>query len=268
MYIRLAFAVASTLESEILMIDEVLAVGDVAFQKKCLGKMEEVSTKHGRTILFVSHNLQAVSALCNKAVLLQNGNLKFHGMTEEVINKYLMMGSSSYMPERNLTDPQIRAAEISNTNSAFKWNQIHILNSNGICTNNILFGEPFEIVINGYASELCEHVLMGLAFSNKRLGYVFATHQTSNGLTDTIPKGHIEYRIKIEQNILAPDYYQIDLGATGTLKVNDYIKDALTIFISDASYSQSMQWRSSIQPGFVYYPCKWEFKPLSDSGKK
>jgi lipopolysaccharide transport system ATP-binding protein len=221
MYVRLAFAVAANLEPEILIVDEVLAVGDIAFQKKCLGKMGEVSTKQGRTILFVSHNLQAVSELCNTAILLEEGKLSLRGKTEEAINKYVLMGSNNNMSERDLSDPHIRLTEISSEDSFFKWKRISILNSKGICTNNILFGEPFEIVVNGYASEECEHVLIGLALSNKKLGYVFATHQTSNGLSDVVPKGHAEYRIKINQNILAPDYYQIDIGATGTLKVKD-----------------------------------------------
>lgn len=264
MYVRLAFAVAANLEPEILIIDEVLAVGDIAFQKKCLGKMGEVSTKQGRTILFVSHNLQAVSALCNAAILLEEGKLSLRGKTEEAIKKYVLMGSCNNMSERDLNDPNIRLAEISGEDSIFKWNRISILNSKGVCTNNILFGEPFEIVLNGYASESCEHVLIGLALSNNKLGYIFATHQTSNGLSDSIQRGYTEYRIKIDQNILAPDYYQIDIGATGTLKVKDYLKDVLTFSISDAPYSPAMHWKSSIQPGFIYYPCQWELNSCSE----
>jgi lipopolysaccharide transport system ATP-binding protein len=89
MYVRLAFAVAAHLESEILVVDEVLAVGDAEFQKKCLGKMNDVSKSDGRTILFVSHNLQAVKKLCNKGVFLSNGTLKFEGPVKNAIDKYL-----------------------------------------------------------------------------------------------------------------------------------------------------------------------------------
>ncbi|MFZ6014450.1 MAG: polysaccharide ABC transporter ATP-binding protein [Bacteroidota bacterium] len=87
MQLRLAFAVAAHLEPEILIIDEVLAVGDAEFQKKCLGKMEDV-TRHGRTILFVSHNMGAVSKLCNKAILLREGRLVAQGATNDVIAEY------------------------------------------------------------------------------------------------------------------------------------------------------------------------------------
>lgn len=88
MQLRLAFAVAAHLEPEILVIDEVLAVGDADFQKKCLGKMDEVS-KSGRTILFVSHNMPAVQNLCSKGVFLEKGKMKFSGKVEEVINLYM-----------------------------------------------------------------------------------------------------------------------------------------------------------------------------------
>lgn len=87
MYVRLAFAVAAHLNSEILIIDEVLAVGDLEFQKKCLDKMKNISSS-GRTILFVSHNMHAVRSLCNTAVLLENGRLLYHGNIDEAIDQY------------------------------------------------------------------------------------------------------------------------------------------------------------------------------------
>ena len=89
MYVRLAFAVAAHLESDILIVDEVLAVGDAEFQKKCLGKMGEVSEGQGKTILFVSHNMGALMQLCQKAILLKNGNLNIYSTTNNVIEKYL-----------------------------------------------------------------------------------------------------------------------------------------------------------------------------------
>ena len=89
MYVRLAFAVAAHLDPEILVVDEVLAVGDADFQKKCLGKMGDVSKKEGRTVLFVSHNMAAVRQLCTRGILLRNGELVFEGGTEDTVNEYL-----------------------------------------------------------------------------------------------------------------------------------------------------------------------------------
>ncbi len=92
MYVRLAFAVAAHLEPEILIVDEVLAVGDASFQKKCLGKMKEVSGQDGRTVLFVSHNMSAVQSLCSRGILLKNGQTAFIGDTEECVRQYLTAG--------------------------------------------------------------------------------------------------------------------------------------------------------------------------------
>ena len=89
MYVRLAFAVAAHLESEILIVDEVLAVGDAEFQKKCLGKMGDVSKGEGRTVLFVSHNMAAVKSLCNSGIVLQNGTMFFQGRADSAVTKYL-----------------------------------------------------------------------------------------------------------------------------------------------------------------------------------
>ena len=89
MYVRLAFAVAAHLESEILLVDEVLAVGDAEFQKKCLGKMGDVALKEGRTVLFVSHNMAAITVLCNQCLMINHGNLQAMGKTSTIISSYM-----------------------------------------------------------------------------------------------------------------------------------------------------------------------------------
>ena len=108
MYVRLAFAVAAHLEPEILLVDEVLAVGDAAFQKKCLGKMGDVA-KGGRTVLFVSHNIQAIKSLCTKGVLLEQGGVDMEGVASQVADRY--MSRSLGVPKRSATfheDPAFR----------------------------------------------------------------------------------------------------------------------------------------------------------------
>lgn len=89
MYVRLAFAIAAHLEPDILIVDEVLAVGDAQFQQKCLGKMDEAASTQGRTVLFVSHNLTAVQSLCNTCLWLQDGQLVQHGLTRAIVHEYL-----------------------------------------------------------------------------------------------------------------------------------------------------------------------------------
>jgi lipopolysaccharide transport system ATP-binding protein len=104
MYVRLAFAVAAHLEPEILLVDEVLAVGDAAFQKKCLGKMGDIA-KEGRTVLFVSHNMATILSLCNRAYLLNNGHIVCNGVTDEVVDRYMQnISSIATIPLHQRTD--------------------------------------------------------------------------------------------------------------------------------------------------------------------
>lgn len=107
MYVRLAFAVAAHLESEILIIDEVLAVGDAEFQKKCLGKMGDISSKEGRTILFVSHNMASVKSLCTKGLVLHNGMHGFEGSTQEAVNYYQQNSELNQSVSFELGSPDI-----------------------------------------------------------------------------------------------------------------------------------------------------------------
>lgn len=122
MYVRLAFAVAAHLESEILIVDEVLAVGDAEFQKKCLGKMGDISKGEGRTVLFVSHNMGAVKSLCNKGIVLENGLVKHIGDTNSSVSKYLG-GNTKHINSRNFDSVfiknifQLNAITISQPNS-------------------------------------------------------------------------------------------------------------------------------------------------------
>ena len=117
MYVRLAFAVAAHLEPEILVVDEVLAVGDIQFQKRCLGKMADVA-KSGRTILFVSHNLAAVEKLCTRGVLLEKGALRYNGTTKECIDQYLHVAKEAhgefagYVVSKSVIDRQSATAPV------------------------------------------------------------------------------------------------------------------------------------------------------------
>jgi lipopolysaccharide transport system ATP-binding protein len=115
MYVRLAFAVAAHLESEILIVDEVLAVGDAEFQKKAVGRMQDVSQNEGRTVLFVSHNMQAISTLTSKSILIQNGLKINEGQTDSIISYYLSQNSFNikYLSEsKNESQPYIRRIEV------------------------------------------------------------------------------------------------------------------------------------------------------------
>lgn len=139
MYVRLAFAVAAHLEPEILIVDEVLAVGDAEFQKKCLGKMEDVATQEGRTVLFVSHNMGAVSTLCNQAIYLAKGRVKEIGKTEKTVTRYI-----SELFDNQADD--IAQLRLPGLGQEVKFTNVQLISDDGI---SILFGNNinFELTI-------------------------------------------------------------------------------------------------------------------------
>lgn len=130
MYVRLAFSVAAHMDPDILIVDEVLAVGDAEFQKKCLGKMEEVTKKQGRTIIFVSHNMGVIQQLCSQTVVLQNGKFSFVGDTKKAIEHYTE--NQKKQSHIDLKEPGNRKG-----NGAIKLTGFHIENKNGLQTRTI-----------------------------------------------------------------------------------------------------------------------------------
>ena len=142
MYVRLAFAVAAHLESEILIVDEVLAVGDAEFQKKCLGKMGDVSKGEGRTVLFVSHDLNAVSQICNTGILLNKGIVEYNGKIRETVATYLNSNNDSviYLNQKD------------NSAKSMFIREIQVVKNNGEVSKEYLYNEPinfkFTIGIN------------------------------------------------------------------------------------------------------------------------
>lgn len=143
MQVRLAFAVAAHLEPEVLLIDEVLAVGDIAFQKKCLGKMEDVA-RGGRTILFISHNMSAIRNLCGSAIWLDNGQIVEKGPTDEVVRDYeesqlKHFDESSYVVERNPEDIK---------NKDFYFSRVEMLNAKGEHTNSFRYNDTLVLIVD------------------------------------------------------------------------------------------------------------------------
>lgn len=138
MKVRLAFSVAAHLDPEILIIDEVLAVGDAEFQKKCLGKMQDVAGKEGRTVLFVSHDMAAVASLCNRSVLLEKGQIKFIGPTFEVITRYL---------EKTASNENLLNLERTKGDQTFKVSSITV-SSNLDEHASVISGRPCYITVD------------------------------------------------------------------------------------------------------------------------
>ncbi len=212
MYVRLAFAVAAHLEPEILIVDEVLAVGDAEFQKKCLGKMKEVSVNDGRTVLFVSHNLLAIKSLCNRGVLLEHGRLNAIGETELIINKYNAQNKTSYF-------------EIINQSfDGFTIESVSVSNSGN--NENFKIESDLEITIKTYCNRNIEAINMNLFFNTVDGVLIFATCSS----VESFQIGKSIFKCIIPKNTLNDNVYVIDIMVVENAeKPILTIKEAITI---------------------------------------
>lgn len=199
MYVRLAFAVAAHLEPEILIVDEVLAVGDAEFQKKCLGKMQDVNKKDGRTVLFVSHNMGAVAELCRSGIVLSNGNLKFIGSNYDAISFYSRIDS----------DEHAEGYQANEEKSVSKQNYISsvkIKNQEGQSTNEFLFTDKVIVQIGLKSNAGNINTTIGLALLNKTLNRVFTVNKDIH-----IDKDTCNIEIILPNSLIAPNLYSFQV---------------------------------------------------------
>jgi len=202
MKVRLGFAVAAHLEPDILLVDEVLAVGDTGFQKKCLGKMDEVTKKAGRTILFVSHNMAAIKRLCKRCILLENGRIKMIGETEDLISTYLSPQARSekmLQPEVSFEDYPQKPAQLLN---------VAIKNHGGKYSAFLDMAKHFFLEIDFIIRENRQFYLW-FAIHNNREQKMIVHSIFNDGKEDLsfLPPGKYKSIIKIDPFLNEDNYY-------------------------------------------------------------
>jgi len=227
MYVRLAFAVAAHLEPEILIVDEVLAVGDAEFQKKCLGKMQDVSTREGRTVIFVSHNMAAIKSLCEKAVYLDQGMLRKAGPVAGILKEYLvenLLRTGSWQR----TDP-LPASD------GIYFEKAEIVNSGGQVTGTIDCADAFSLNLSLNAKRSFDDIQIAVRVTNQEGVAVFTTCNTDvSGGYAKIPAGRQEFRVKIPGHFLAPGSYSFEIAVhTPKVKLYDRVPQNLAINIEE-----------------------------------
>jgi lipopolysaccharide transport system ATP-binding protein len=209
MYVRLAFAVAAHLDPEILLVDEVLAVGDAEFQKKCLGKMAEVA-KEGRTVLFVSHNMAAIQTLCSQAILLVNGHIESHGVSSEIVLNYLhsLQYSNDYEDiKTHITrlplDPHFRLINIE-------------VNQNAVpLTQKAISGEPINVRIEYEVKKRTKNFRVYLDILDEYGVLLIKNFHDCESPEPTIANpGKYTSMVCIPGDFLAPKGYILHIGAT------------------------------------------------------
>ena len=231
MYVRLAFAVAAHLEPEILLVDEVLAVGDAAFQKKCLGKMGDVA-KEGRTILFVSHNLAAVQALCSRSILLDSGKIVSEGETEKVITDYMQTGEQA-------TATDIRSREDRSGTSLIRFTNIEFIDSQNNKIGIILSGQRLRIAIEYVTAQDYRHnqqlvIAIGI---NSLLGenlLLLSNQMTGEDINIQENGGRII--CEIPHFPLTRGIYSINLYAELNGTMADWVKNAIKLHVESGDY--------------------------------
>jgi lipopolysaccharide transport system ATP-binding protein len=198
MYVRLAFAVAAHLEPEILVVDEVLAVGDVEFQKKCLGKMGEAA-QEGQTVIFVSHNLAAVQRLCRTAILLDGGKIVARGTSAEVVSRYVQDGAQTSLSWTRDSTPD----------KAAYFQRVYVSDASGqelgYVTTNSSLGVTMEFVVNRRSRNL--QVSVGLLDENG--DQIFGSSPQDSEVAPPIEAGRYRARISLPAEILLPKTYGI-----------------------------------------------------------
>jgi len=251
MTVRLGFAVAAHLEPEILVVDEVLAVGDAEFQKKAIGKMQDVSRQEGRTVLFVSHNMAAVSNLCKRGLVLQNGRLHFDGGIEEAISFYLSENANSF-GNASLSGRSDRKGS-----GLLKITEVNFKDAEtGSILTMLRSGQNVDIEINYETSlELGEEISVGLGFFTKQGNYLFACRNDSVG---TILKTNLSKKAvcTINEFPLTQGTYNYNLISYYTEQVTDHITDAGSIDVESGDYYGTGKIPASGRPG-VLIKFKW-----------
>jgi len=248
MTVRLAFAVAAHLDPDILIVDEVLAVGDVEFQKKAIGKMKSISKEGGRTVLFVSHNMTTINTLCQKSILLENGRILKEGLTEDIIPYYLSSSQSEVMIPEVVFDID--------ESKKFQFIKAKLVNENdelfedGIVATN----QNYYVNIEYIFKEDVNKCHLTLIIKNSSAEVVLFLDRTDFYNEFFVAKtGKYTAKIKIQNPLFKPDTYFITLGlADNYSNINDHQFEVLKFKIEDMNSIRNSR------TGALFLPTEWD----------
>lgn len=251
MYVRLAFAVAAHLESEILIVDEVLAVGDAEFQKKCLGKMGEVSKGEGRTVLFVSHNMASISNLCQSGILLVNGELNAYDKMPDVVTKYQIINQTSAGELINFNRDGSGSCRVTNISLS---SQDH----SGINTFKLGDMMKIELTITNFTNYPINdlRIIIGVYNLNEE-GYLrFDSEATNTPITLSNESTVITCKLNEHINI-KPDQYKLNILLLQGGNTIDYLVGVQNFSIVNFDYFQTGKSISNPELSKVFYQHEW-----------
>lgn len=256
MTVRLGFAVAAHLEPEILVVDEVLAVGDAEFQKKAIGKMQDVSREGGRTVLFVSHNMASIQNLCTRCVVLENGQTTFEGSTDKAIDYYLQGGQAlQSIPLEERTDRigngWLKVIKIELTDTSGKL--ISAVQAGGSCIINFYYENTID------DKELLRDIIPSLSIKNGYDTSVALHHSRLIGKKFAFDKTKKMFSIHIHRLMLVPSIYSINYSLLSHGVFLDALSNSMQMEVIDSDFYG----HGEIPPdshGLVLLDADWEYK--------
>lgn len=256
MYLRLAFAVAAHLEPDILVVDEVLAVGDAEFQRRCLGKMSEVA-KEGRTVLFVSHNMSAILRLTEEGILLDKGKVVLRGPTRDVVDTYMASGFSQ-TGQRTWEEEEIPPEA-----KPFRPVAVRLVDKNQRVIDTIRSTEPFTVSVEYDLDAPITGLRVGIYLMSMRGEYVFTSFDTdSPELYDRFsvrPAGKYTSSCSIPGDYLNEGRYVVGINAS-SFRVKRYFQDEVALtFTVDGTGAPGKQWAES-RLGLVRPDLDWRIE--------
>jgi len=256
MYVRLGFAVAAFLEPEILIVDEVLAVGDAEFQKKAIGKMQDISQDGGRTVLFVSHNMDSIQKLCTKALLLKNGLIETKGEVKAVIENYLSR-NSNLNEIINIKEHK----RISGYGDILRITDIEIVNSMNKRTTNILFTEKFKIKITVKALKGIKNIDVSIRIDTEtNIPLTSIVSNDSNVVTDFKENEIKEFILDLENFLLTPGMYSLVVTVKSGRMAYDRLENIVTFEVSNLVFGNNKPHNELW--GYVQIYPKWEVQTV------
>jgi len=259
MYVRLAFSVAAHLEPEILVVDEVLAVGDAEFQKKCLGKMQDVSASEGRTVLFVSHNMLAIQVLCNKGFVLNKGQLVYRGNNNDAINFY--QSHAVTLPKDNLAVRKDRMG-----GGAIRFISSWAETPEHKISETFFSGDNIQVVAEYHATDPTVQKLSSLQIAFALTGPFgeqladLTNVSNGNNWTDVPAKGKVI--CKLPRVPLNAGMYRYNICARVNNIIEDFILDAGYFVIESGDFFGTGILPGSDQGSFLFKQ-DWELQPAS-----
>jgi lipopolysaccharide transport system ATP-binding protein len=259
---RLGFAVAAHLDPDVLVVDEVLAVGDAAFQKKCMSAMHDLQSG-GRTVLFVSHNMAAVESLCSRGIWLTQGRVQRDGPAHEVIEAYMSSFSSAEGASNLLTTTDGRRGS-----SEVRFTKVDFLSAGGEPQAVTRSGKGLVIRLHYHANEPIERVHFGLRLYTELGTLVTWTGTWHHGLeVPLLPEGDGYVELEIDSLNLMPGRYYLTLALSSGLegRVYDFIENAVYLDVEEAPiYGHSR--RLDNRFGVVFFPQRWRLEGIGSGG--